>query len=78
MDKIPNDKKEVLTKYQHIIHVIQAQCYTVLAPIFTPPILPDTKTKTLTKTKTMTKTTTETKAETKCLKYPAYAIFLKS
>ena len=35
-------------------------------------------TKINTKTKKMTKTTTETKTETKCLKYPAYAIFLKS
>ena len=42
MDKIPNDKKDVLTKYQQII----------LAPIFTRPILQHKKTKTKTKTKT--------------------------
>ena len=33
---------------------------------------------TKTKTKTMTKTTKKTKTQTKCLKYPLYAIFLKS
>ena len=45
MDKIPNDKKDVLTKYQQII----------LAPIFTRPILQHKKTKTKTKTKKFNK-----------------------